>query len=49
MTAGIMLVLMSFASAQIIGDNVMESIEVTPRIEIVEIPSEFSAFRQVGL
>ena len=48
MTAGIMLVLMSIASAQIVSDNVMESIEVTPRIEIVEIPSEFSAFRRVG-
>ena len=48
MTAGIMLVLMSLAASQIIGDNVMESIEVTPKIEIVEIPSEFSAFRQVG-
>ena len=48
MTAGIMLVLMSIASAQIIGNNVIGSIEVTPRIEIAEIPSEFSAFRQVG-
>ena len=48
MTAGIMLVLMGIASAQIVSDNVMESIEVTPRIETVEIPSEFSAFRQVG-
>ena len=48
MTAGIMLVLMSLASSQIISDNVVGSIEVTPRIEIVEIPSEFSAFRQVG-
>ena len=48
MTAKIMLVLMSIASAQIIGNNVMESIEVTPRIEIAEIPNEFSAFRQVG-
>ena len=48
MTAGIMLVLMGIASAQIVSDNVMESIEVTPSIEIVEIPSEFSAFRQVG-
>ena len=48
MTAGIMLVLMGIASAQIINDNVMESIEVTPKIEIVEIPSEFSAFRQMG-
>ena len=48
MTAGIMLVLMGIASAQIIGDTIMESIEVTPSIEIVEIPSEFSAFRQVG-
>ena len=48
MTAGIMLALMSLAASQIIGDNVMESIEVTPRIEIVEIPSEFSAFGQVG-
>lgn len=48
MTAGIMLVLMSIASSQIIGNNVMESIEVTPSIEIVEIPSEFSAFGQVG-
>ena len=48
MTTGIMLALISLAASQIIGDNVMESIEVTPRIEIVEIPSEFSAFRQVG-
>ena len=48
MTTGIMLVLMGLASFQIIGDNVMENIEVTPRIEIVEIPSEFSVFRQVG-
>ena len=48
MTAGIMLVLMGFASSQIIGDNARQSIEVTPRIEIVEMPSQFSAFRQVG-
>ena len=48
MTVGIMLVLMGIASAQIVSDNVMESIEVTPRIEIVEIPSEFSVFRHVG-
>ena len=48
MIAEIMLVLISIASSQIMGDNVMESIEVTPSIEIAEIPSEFSAFRQVG-
>ena len=48
MTTGVMLVLMGLASAQIISDNVIGSIEVTPRIEIVEVPSEFSAFRQVG-
>ena len=48
MTAGILLVLMGIASSQIIGDTVMQSIEVTPKTEIVEIPSEFSAFRQVG-
>ena len=48
MTAGILLVLMGLASSQIIGDNAMQSIEVTPTIEIVEIPSEFSVFRQVG-
>ena len=48
MIAGIMLALMSLASSQIIGDNVMRSIEVTPKIEIVEIPSELSAFRQMG-
>ena len=48
MIAGILLVLMGLASAQIIGDNVMRSIEVTPKIEIVEVPSEFSVFRQVG-
>ena len=48
MTAGIMMVLMGIASAQIIGDNVMQSIEVTPKIEIVEVPSEFSVFRQTG-
>ena len=48
MTTGTLLVLMGIASAQIIGDNVMQSIEVTPKIEIVEVPSEFSVFRQVG-
>ncbi len=48
MTVGIMLVLMGVASSQIIGNNVMESIEVTPRIEIAKIPSEFSVFRQVN-
>ena len=48
MTAGILLVLMGLASSQIIGDNIMRSIEVTPKIEIVEVPSEFSVFRQVG-
>ena len=48
MTIGIMLTLMGLASSQIIGDTVMESIEVTPRIEIAEIPSEFSVFGQVG-
>ncbi len=48
MTAGIMLVLMGLASSQIISDNRIGSIEVMPRIEIVEIPSEFSAFKQVG-
>ena len=48
MTAGIMLALMGLASSQIMSNNVIGSIEVTPRIEIVEIPTEFSAFRQVG-
>ena len=48
MTAGILLVLMGIVSSQIIGDNVMRSIEVTPNIKIAEIPSEFSVFRQVG-
>ena len=48
MTAGIMLAVMSLAASQIIGDNVIRNIEVTPRIEIAEIPSEFSAFKQVG-
>ena len=48
MTVGIMLALMSIASSQIMSSNVTESIEVTPRIEIVEIPSKFSAFSQVG-
>ena len=48
MTAGILLVLMGLASSQITGDNAMRSIKVTPKIEIVEIPSEFSVFRQVG-
>ncbi len=48
MTVGIMLALMGLASSQIMGDNLMESIKVTPKIEIVEIPSEFSAFKQVG-
>ena len=38
MTAGIMLALMSLASSQIISGDVMENIEVTPKIEIVEIP-----------
>ncbi|MDE0314385.1 MAG: hypothetical protein OXM61_05760 [Candidatus Poribacteria bacterium] len=48
MTVEIVLVLMGLASSQIFGDNVIEQIEVTPRIQIAEIPSEFSAFRQVG-
>ena len=48
MTAGILLVLMGITSSQIIGDTAMRSIEVTPKIEIVEVPSEFSVFRQVG-
>lgn len=48
MTVGIMLTLMWLASSQIMSDNAIGSIEVTPSIEIVEIPSEFSAFRQVG-
>ena len=48
MTAKIMLALMSLASSQIIGDTVMGSIEVTPRIKIVEIPSKFSVFSKVG-
>ncbi len=48
MTTGIMLALMSLASSQIMSDNIIGSIEVTPSIEIVEIPSEFSVFRQVG-
>ena len=45
---GIMLVLMGLASSQIINNNTIESIEVTPKIEIVDVPSEFSVFRQVG-
>ncbi len=45
---GIILVLMGFASSQIINNNRIESIEVTPKIEIVDVPSEFSVFRQVG-
>ena len=48
MTAGIMLALMGLASSQIMSNNAIGSIEVTPSIEIVEIPSKFSAFRQVG-
>ena len=48
MTIGIMLALMGLASSQIMSDNAIGSIEVTPRIEIAEIPSEFSVFRQVG-
>ena len=48
MTTGIMLVLIGLVSSQIISNNVIGSVEVTPKIEIVEIPSEFSAFRQVG-
>ena len=48
MTTGIILALMGLVSSQIVSDNVIGSIEVTPSIEIVEIPSEFSVFRQVG-
>ena len=48
MIAGLLLVLVGLASSRIIGDNVMQSIEVTPKIEIVEVPSKFSVFRQVG-
>ena len=49
MTAGIMLVLMSFASAQIIGDNVMESIEVTPRIGNCRDTERIFCFQTSGL
>ena len=48
MTVGIVLALMGLASSQIMSDNAIGSIEVTPSIEIVEIPSKFSVFRQVG-
>ena len=48
MTAGIMLFLIGLASSQVMSDTVMENIEVTPKIEIVEIPSEFSVFRRAG-
>ncbi len=48
MTTGIMLVLMGIVSSQIISNNVIGSIDVTPSIEIVEVPSEFSAFGQAG-
>ena len=48
MTRGVMLVLISLASSHIISGNVMGSVEVMPRIEITKIPSQFSAFRQVG-
>lgn len=48
MTTGIIVALTGIAFSQIISNNVIESIEVTPRIEIVEIPSEFSVFRRVG-
>ena len=48
MTTGIILALMGLVSSQIVSDNVIGNIEVTPKIEIVEIPNEFSAFRQVG-
>ena len=47
-TSAILLVLMGIPLSQVNGENTMESIEVTPRIEIIEIPSEFSVFRQVG-
>ena len=48
MAPGIMLVLMGLASSQIINNNRIESIEVTPKIEIVDVPSEFSVFGQMG-
>ena len=48
MTVGIMLALMGLASSQIMSSEVINSIEVTPRIKIVETPNEFSVFRQVG-
>ena len=48
MTAEIMLILMGLASSQIMNNNAIGSIEVTPEIKIVEIPSEFSVFRRVG-
>ena len=48
MTVGIVLALMGLASSQIMSSEVIGSIEVTSRIKIVEIPNEFSVFRQVG-
>ena len=48
MTTGIILALMGLVSSQIVSDNVIGRIEVTPSIETVEILSEFSAFKQAG-
>ncbi len=48
MTVGILSVFLGLVSSQIVSDNTMESMEVTPKIEIAEIPSSFSIFKQVG-
>lgn len=48
MTAGVMLVLFVITSSQVVDDNMIGNVEVTPKIEIVDIPNKLSVFKQIG-
>ena len=49
MTVGVMLVLFFITSSQVVDNNMVDNVKVTPKIEIVEIPSKLSVFKQIGL
>ncbi|MCG9128271.1 hypothetical protein JT359_11780 [Candidatus Poribacteria bacterium] len=48
MAVGVMFVLLTLISHQIVDDSMIGKIEVTPKIEIVDIPNKLSVFIQLG-
>lgn len=48
MTVGVMLFLLILTSSQVVEDTMIGNIEVTPKIEIVDIPNKLSVFKQIG-